>query len=473
MKIPHSLAYSAGIASATKAGLRGAQMNFMQYSFNGKKITVMGLGLHGGGVGVVKFLLDEGAREIVVTDLKKRSALLPSIRQIPKSPRLHYVFGRHRMSDFKHRDAVIKNPDVPLSSPYLAQAIKNGVPVLSDIGIFLERVKAPIIGVTGTKGKSTTATLIALLLQKRFPRILLAGNIRKSVLTTMKLAKRADAIVLELSSFQLDDLAYAKKSPHLAVITSIFPDHLNRHGTFGEYARAKSLITAFQNKNDAVIILKNRGLEPLIKNSKAKKIIVNISERDRGRIASSHPALRGHMADAAMLALAAAKFFGIEQKEGMARLKRFRPLAGRMQIVAENSGVTFINDTTATNPTAALFGLKLAAGRFRRVILIAGGSDKGLPADQFAKAIRELAHHVILLSGSATEKLKRSIGLWGRNRVTSAASMEEAVRQAQRRASRGDAVLLSPGAASFGLFLHEFHRGDAFVRAVARLIRLK
>src|SRR3989338_812550 len=473
MKIPRSLAYSARVASATKAGLRGEKINFMQHSFNGKKITVMGLGLHGGGVGVVKFLLREGAREIVVTDLKKRSALLPSIRQIPNSPRLRYVLGRHRMRDFKRRDAVIKNPDVPLSSPYLAQAVKNGVPILSDIGIFFERAKAPIIGVTGTKGKSTTATLMALLLQKRYPRILLAGNIRKSALATMTRAKRADAIILELSSFQLEDLAYVKKGPHLAVITNIFPDHLNRHGTFGEYARAKSLITAFQNKNDAVIILKNRGLEPLIKNSEAKKIIVNISERDRGRIASSHPALQGHMADAAMLALAAAKFFGIEQKEGMARLGRFRPLTGRMQIVAKNSGVTFINDTTATNPTAALFGLKLAAERFRRVILIAGVSDKKLPADQFAKAIRKLAHHVVLLPGGATEKLKNAIGMWGRNRVTPAASMEEAVSQAKRRASRGDAVLLSPGAASFGLFLHEFHRGDAFVRAVKRLKKLK
>ncbi len=440
----------------------------MKHSFNGKKITVMGLGLHGGGAGVVKFLLKEGAGEIIITDLKKRPALLSSIRQIQKSPRLRYVLGRHRMSDFENRDAVIKNPDVPLSSPYLAHAIKNGVPVLSDVGIFFERVRVPIIGVTGTKGKSTTATLIALLLRKRFPRILLAGNIRKSVLEVVGRADRAGAIVLELSSFQLEDLAYAKKSPHLAVITNLFPDHLNRHKTFREYRRIKSIITAFQNRNDAVIIAKDRGLEPLIKKTKAKKIIVNISERDRVRMARLHPALDGHMADAAMLAVAAAKFFGVSSKYGFARLKRFKPLAGRMQVVAKNSGVTFINDTTATNPTAALRDLELTAGRFRRVILIAGGSDKKLPLGQFARAIRKFAHHVVLLPGSATEKLKSAIGAWGKDRVTSAVSMEEAIRQAKRRASRGDTVLLSPGASSFGLFLHEFHRGDAFVRAIKK-----
>ena len=437
--------------------------------FLGQRVTVMGLGLHGGGLGVVRFLMREGARQIIVTDLRTKKILQPTINQISKSGKIRYVLGAHHLDDFQHTDAIIKNPGVPLSSPYLEEARRQGVPILSDMGIFFERVRSPIIGVTGTKGKSTTATLIALLLRTRFRRILLAGNIRKSVLDIMEDANRSDAVVLELSSFQLEDLALVKRSPNIAVITNIFPDHLNRHRTMREYRRVKSLIGAFQNEKDTIIVPKEIGIVKLLEKSRAKLISVAVAKTFRARVARINPALQGHMADAAALAIAAAQSMGIPEKDCLKQLAAFKPLEGRMEPVRVLRGVSFINDTTATTPMASAKGLALIRRRHRGVILIAGGSDKNLPYAEFGAAIKKSARFIFLLPGSATEKIIRTLGKWAENKSSRAASMEEAVRRASDMAERGETVLLSPGAASFGLFNHEFHRGSAFVSAVKKL----
>jgi len=437
--------------------------------FLGQRVTVVGLGLHGGGLGVVRFLMREGARQIIVTDLRTKKILQPTINQIPKSRKIRYVLGAHHLDDFRHTDAIIKNPGVPLSSPYLEEARRQGVPILSDMGIFFERVRSPIIGVTGTKGKSTTATLIALLLRTRFRRILLAGNIRKSVLDIMEDANRSDAVVLELSSFQLEDLALVKRSPNIAVITNIFPDHLNRHRTMREYRRVKSLIGAFQNEKDTIIVPKGVCIVKLLKKGRAKLISVAIAKTFRARVARINPALQGHMADATALAITAAQSMGIPEKDCLKQLAAFKPLEGRMEPVRVLRGVSFINDTTATTPMASAKGLALIRRRHRGVILIAGGSDKNLPYAEFGAAIKKSARFIFLLPGSATEKIIRTLGKWAENKSSRAASMEEAVRRASDMAERGETVLLSPGAASFGLFNHEFHRGSAFVSAVKKL----
>lgn len=439
------------------------------HGFLGQRVTVMGLGLHGGGLGVVRFLMREGADKIIVTDLRTKEILQPTLKKIPKSRRIHYILGAHRLDDFKKVDAIIKNPGVPLSSPYLKAARRHGVPILSDMGIFFERVHSPIIGITGTKGKSTTATLVALLLRARFRRILLAGNIRKSVLDIIDDANRSDAVVLELSSFQLEDLAAVKRSPNLAIITNIFPDHLNRHKTMREYRRVKSLIGTFQNEGDTIIIPRGIGLEELVKRGRAKLMPVTITKTFRNRVAKINPALQGHMADAAALAIATAQSMGVSEKDCYTQLAVFKSLGGRMEPVRVLRGIAFINDTTATTPGAAAKGLALIRRHHRGVILIAGGSDKNLPYAEFGAAIKKSARFVVLLPGSATEKLVQALGQWAKIKSIRAASMEEAVRRASEMAKKGEAVLLSPGAASFGLFNHEFHRGSTFVSAVKKL----
>lgn len=436
-------------------------------SFRGKRILVMGLGLHGGGLGVVKFLLREGAKKVIITDLRKKSELLSTIAEIPKHSSISFVLGQHRAVDFQKCDAIIKNPGVPPNSPFLLEAIKSGVPILSDVGIFFGRVKTPVIGVTGTKGKSTTATLISLLLKGRYPKTFLAGNIRKSVLDIIGIANRADYVVLELSSFQLEDLSLEKVSPHIAVITSISMDHLNRHKTFTNYKRVKGLVTEFQKSDDIIIIPKGKELEPLIYKTKAQKVLVNL-HKGRKEIEKMNPYFRGHMTDAALLALAVAREVGVASRDALSQLEAFRPLEGRMEKIRNVRGVHFINDTTATAPAAAAADLKLLSQK-NNIILIAGGVDKDMDFHEFAKAIHRYTKFVIFLPGTATKKILAALGNKMQESTAFASSMAEAVKESYKRARRGDIVLLSPGAASFNLFSHEFHRGQEFTDAVRKL----
>jgi len=203
----------------------------------------MGLGLHGGGVGVAKFFLSQGAK-VLVTDLKTKSQLKESLNKLKTKPGLVkpglvFILGKHRVGDFREADLVIKNPDVPSSSKFLKIARGNKIPIKSDIQVFFELCPAQIIGITGTKGKSTVATLTAELLREKYHTIL-AGNIGVSPLEFLNDIKEDNKVVLELSSFILEDL---QKSPHIAVITNLFPDHLNRYKNFNEYTKAKKKMT--------------------------------------------------------------------------------------------------------------------------------------------------------------------------------------------------------------------------------------
>ncbi|MBI2096636.1 MAG: UDP-N-acetylmuramoyl-L-alanine--D-glutamate ligase [Candidatus Sungbacteria bacterium] len=439
------------------------------FSFRGKRITVIGLGLHGGGLGAVRFLLREGAREICITDLRDRKTLAPTMRRIPRRSNIRYVLGKHRFKDFENRDAIIKNPGVPYSSPYLRHARKRGIPVLTDISIFFERVERPIIGVTGTKGKSTTTALIALLLRSHFKRVVYGGNIRKSVLDLLDEAQKADCIVLELSSFQLEDLALIRKSPQIAVITSFSPDHLNRYRSLAEYKKAKTYITRFQQPGDCVIIPRGRGLQGFLAHVKAKKIQVAAESKQRASMSKLNPALVAHMADAALLALSVAKLLKVPLSKCKRALRKFKPLEGRMQLIRVKRGVRFVNDTSATTPTAAAADVAIMARR-GAIILIAGGVDKGgMPFGILARAIERHAARVYLLPGDASDQITSHLKNEAQKKVTSAASMGEAVRKAFGAAEYGDIILLSPGAASFNLFHHEFHRGNEFKRAVDKL----
>jgi len=211
--------------------------------FKNKKVVIMGLGLHGGGVGVAKFFCKQGA-DVLVTDLKTRKQLKESVDKL-KGLSIEFVLGKHRQEDFINTDLVIKNPGVPRDSFYLKIARKHKIPIKTDIGIFFDLCKVPIIGITGTKGKSTVATLVYLFLKTKYPNVILAGNIGISPLEIFSKINKKSKVVLELSSFELEDL---KKSPQVAVITNLFPDHLNRYKNFKSYIKAKESIFKYQKK---------------------------------------------------------------------------------------------------------------------------------------------------------------------------------------------------------------------------------
>ena len=462
----------------------------MNNDFHGKKILIMGLGLHGGGVGTARFFVARGAR-VTVTDLRTKDQLKESIAKLKEYKKIIYVLGRHRKSDFLHADIIIKNPGVLPTSPYLLLARRNNIPVTTDVGIFLRQCPATIIGVTGTRGKSTTCFLIFKFLEAFFnthrrgqkPRVFLGGNIRASVLDFIDMATLRDIVVLELSSFQLDDLAYnswnnnpaERKSPHIAVLTNILRDHLNWHADMKSYMTAKATIFKYQKHDDMLFA---NGSD-----RRVKKIIAHAPSRVRcPRLAKKFlpivsANLGPHYRSSVALAIGVGTHFHVPETIMMSIMRVFKGLSGRQEEVGHIKGITFINDTTATIPDASIAAIKRfqCLARKSHLILIAGGSDKKLTFSDMAHVIAAWVDHLILLPGTATNQLLGELAkkksskhprLFSLQKVE---SMQEAVTAAYACAQRGDYILLSPGAASFGLFANEFDRGDKFISAVKDL----
>ncbi|MEK7074584.1 MAG: UDP-N-acetylmuramoyl-L-alanine--D-glutamate ligase [Patescibacteria group bacterium] len=456
----------------------------MSFDVRGKKILIMGLGLHGGGVGTARFFAKQGAL-LTITDLRTQDQLKTSIAALKKYKGITYVLGRHRKNDFLRADIIIKNPSVPPTSPYLVFARNNGIPITTDVSIFLRQCPATIIGVTGTRGKSTTCFLIFKFLEtffnahrkKNSPRVFLGGNIRTSVLDFMDMTTSRDVVVLELSSFQLDDLAHdswdntsaKRRSPHVAVLTNILRDHLNWHTNMQSYIAAKAMIFKYQKQSD---ILFANGSDKTV-----KKIIASAPSRVKcPQLAKKltpivDANLGSHYRSSVALAIGVGTHFNIPQAMMTSILHAFKGLPSRQELTAQIKGISFINDTTATIPDASIAAIK----RFRllakksHLILIAGGSDKQLKFFEMAHLISLSVDYLILLPGTATNQLLHELTKKKISHVFSlqkTESMQEAVRIAMALAKKGDYVLLSPGAASFGLFANEFDRGNQFVAAV-------
>jgi len=422
------------------------------------KILIFGLGLNGGGIGSAKFFSRQGAK-VTVTDLKSKKALKNSLAELSSCSGIKYVLGRHRLTDFLTSDLIVKNPAIPWDNPYLKKARAKGITITTDTIIFFDRAPALIIGVTGTKGKSTTATLLAEILKKKYQKVWLLGNIRESFLEQLLKIKTGDIVVAELSSFQLEDLAFIKKSPQIAVITNIFPDHLNRYASLKKYAKAKTNIFLYQKPENHLIINGNdKFLVKLVKNAclrgqaKAKK---HFSGKNLSPLEIN-----------IALAAEAAKIMGVPKKEIKETVENFHGVSGRQELIRKLKNRIFINDTTATNPTAVLVGLKFLAKKYRRpIILIAGGQNKNLDYKNLAQEINRKVKRLILLPGSATERIKKLL----KNEFWEAGNMKEAVKKAYRASQAGDLILLSPGAASFNLFQNEFDRGEQFNNCVKNL----
>jgi len=428
--------------------------NSLIKKYKGKKVLVWGLGLHGGGVGTASFFAKLGA-DVLVIDSKSKEELKSSVAKLKKFKNISYHFGEHREEDFKEQDFIIRGPGVKDDNKFLKIAKKNKVRIENDVGIFFENSPAFKIGITGTKGKSTLTALIYELLKyevgkkknknlENFNKVFLGGNIRKSVFDCLEEADEKTITVFELSSFQLDHARYAKVSPNIAVVTNIYPEHINFHGTFKKYEEAKTLIFKFQKKEDILII--PRELKKLTKNVESK---ISIFDRDQPE----------------QVLKIIAEYFGISDETIAHVKKNFKGLEGRQEFVREVGERKFINDTTATHPLSIIYSLK----RFENPILIMGGIEKGFgkEVDELAEMINKAGIRIVMLPGSFSDmikkKFKKMVPLYD------VASMDEAVKKAYSISEKGDTILLSPGGASFNLFNNEFDRGDKFVEAVKKL----
>lgn len=462
--------------------------------FLGARVLVMGLGLHGGGLSVARWLLKRGAT-VRVTDLKKKSQLAPTMARLPKTRRLTFTLGAHRHADFRWADMVVQNPGVPRESPYLVTARRANATVENEATLFFKLVgRERIVGVTGTRGKSTTAALSAAILKTVYPNTVLGGNIATAPMFAVVdrvLSFRAP-VVLELSSWHLENLGEQRLSPHVAVVTNVMPDHLNRYRSMAAYAAAKRQIVANQRDGDFVVLnWDNPWTRKLA--AACRGTVVACGATDTGKIpevygrrtlywcegrARVRVASRGdwqipgaHNLSNILAAVAVSELFGVPAGAIRKALRAFPGLPYRQQYVGSVNRVRYVNDTTATTPEATIAALEaVGAGKRkndRRLVLIAGGSDKGLPPESFAalaRAIRASCKAVVLFSGRGSERI--GFELERGNAVLSVVSnvqtMAEAVAAAQTFAEPGDTVLLSPACASFGLFQHEFDRGDQF-----------
>lgn len=436
----------------------------MKKLFKNKKILIMGLGLHGGGVGAVKFFAKQGA-DVLVTDLKTEQQLKESIAML-KGLKIKYALGGHKEADFIWPDLILKNPDVPNASPYLKIARQKKIPIETDLTLFFELSKAYIIGVTGTKGKSTTASLIYRTLRQKYKKVFLGGNIGVSPLEFLHKVKKGDKVVLELSSFELENL---KKSPNIAIITNILPDHLNRYASMSEYVQAKKIIFKHQKKSDFLILNNGDAFSAVFAKEAPSKVYffskdnLTVEEKNNFKLFGEH-----NLSNLSA-AVVVAKLLKVPNENIKKAIKSFKGVPSRQEFIKEINGVKYFNDTSSTMPESTIVAIKSFSEKFpnSKLILICGGQNKGLNFSELVKQIKEKVHYLIMLEGTASDRIKE--GLLGYNKICNVSSMKEAVNKAKQLAGAGDVVALSPAAASFNLFKNEFDRGDQFVKFVKEL----
>ncbi len=424
--------------------------------FKGKKITVMGLGILGRGVGDVAALAESGA-QLIVTDLKSMAELKESLKKLKKFKNIKYVLGKHRLKDFRNRDMILKAAGVPLDSIYIKEAKKNKIPVEMSAALFAKLSDLSMIGITGTRGKSTVTHLIAHILQSAGKKVILGGNVRGvSNLQLLKQAKRVDMIVFELDSWQLQGFGESRISPHVAIFTNFLSDHLNYYkNDLKKYFLDKSNIYKFQNKKDFLILgptMKNR-----VKNAKAKIINATIKEVSTWQVSLPGP----HNLENIACAVATARVLKVPEKIIQKSVQSFRTLAGRLEMVKNVRGISIYNDTNSTTPDAVIAALHSFS---QKVILIMGGMDKGLKVNNLEKILLTKTKKVFLTPGSGSDKINSK-----KIKLEKTLNLKEAVIKAIKAAKVGEVILFSPGFASFNMFHNEYDRGDQFMKIIKRL----
>ena len=443
---------------------------------SGKSVLVMGLGQFGGGVDAAKFACSAAAK-VIITDLLPAEKLNDSINKLKEFPDIEFHLGSHEPADFEQADIIVVNPAVAPDSEFLKLASQHNKFITSQINIFFELCPAPIIGITGANGKSTTAALTAHLLKStRYENIWLSGNIgNQPLLMLLEEISADDLVVLELSSFQLEQLAQIKKAPQVALLTNLTPNHLDRYGTFADYCRAKENIFRFQKPDEESPPVSffnaedELGAEWFEKYSKdAGRICLKFSTDDVNEEIRSDFTLpgRANLSNLAA-ATAVAKYFGVGDEAIKNCLPEFKPLPHRLELVAQVNGVSWYNDSKATTPDSAIAALEAFE---RPIIIIAGGYDKNVPFDKFGGKIACAAKAAVLI-GQTGEKIAAAIraGRADIPTVEFAKSLAEAVDLAERLSTHGDVVLLSPACASFDMFENFQQRGRVF-RGLVRKI---
>ncbi len=465
--------------------------NYKQ-QFKGKKITVMGLGILGRGLGYTKFLAECGA-DLIVTDLKSKEQLASSLDALAKFKNIKFTIGKHKLEDFRNRDIIMKMAGVPLDSIYIEEAQKTGANIEMDVSLFIKSApKTIVVGVTGTRGKSMTTMLIYEILKanEKFlkKKVYLGGNIRGvATLPLLKKVKAGDILVCELDSWQLQGFGEAKISPHISVFTNLMPDHMNYYkNSMEDYFNDKALI--FKNQKAGDVLITSKDVKKLIQNSpstlkgEGKGEVLNgkIILPDKKSVADFKFVVPGeHQRQNLAYAVEVAKQFKIPIEKIKKAVGGFGGVEGRLQYLRNYKGIKIYNDNNATTPEATIAGIKALnkqalpvinrQGLLKRnnLVLICGGADKKLDLTNFVKEVNKNCKAVSLIPGTGTDYLIKNYKLKVTNKIGK--DLKEIVKNALGLAVRGDIILFSPAFASFGMFNNEYERNDLFMKIIKGL----
>jgi UDP-N-acetylmuramoylalanine--D-glutamate ligase len=446
----------------------------------GKDVVVLGLGRSG--MAAASLLQRDGAR-VVVRDESAGDQLQE------RAMRLRRLGVRVELGNqFDHStrfDLAVVSPGIGPERPIVREVLTQNTPLLSELELAYRFCLCPIIAITGTNGKTTTTELIAAMLAGCGKRTTAAGNIGSAFSDAVEASAGLDAVVLEVSSFQLEKIEQFRAS--IAVLLNITPDHLDRYESMDAYAAAKSFIFMNQQPEDTAVVsvetletLRRMGIainaRPITFSAYNREADVWLDWFDNETIWCRLPECRGillkmsetnlrgvHNAENVLATLATGLAMGLPVSQMREAICSYCPRPHRCEFVAEVGGVTYINDSKATNVDAVEKALRSLPGR---CVLIAGGRDKGLDFTSLKEVVANKVKLAVLM-GEAQGKLWRA---WSKaTPCVRAFSMEEAVRLAASHARRGDAVLLSPACASFDMFENYEHRGEEFKRHVFNL----
>ena len=468
--------------------------------FGGKKITVLGLGLLGRGVGDTAYLAECGA-ELIVTDMKSEEQLAESLEKLKAYPNITYSLGGHSEADFRGRDMVLVAAGVPSDSPFITIARESGAELAMSGALFAKLSGIPIVGVTGTRGKSTVTHMIHHVLSHTTEGapVILGGNVRGvSNLQLLKEVTEDSIAVMELDSWQLQGFGWAGISPQISVFTNFMEDHLNYYkGNMDAYFADKANI--FVNQEESGVFVTTPDVFERAKMfAKGKEITLGqevvlvdtsvLPEDCILKMPGAHNRLN------AALALETLRAVGLTDEEIFEGLTTFPGVSGRLEYLGTVNGVKVYNDNNATTPTATVRGIEAVANPpvgEKNVILIAGGAYKEVDPSVLIAPMQKYCKQVVLLPGTGTDKLVEALYTIPVNRnsdklmqslhnlpfewkvvegATGKEVLENAVKIALAGASAGDVLLFSPGFASFGMFVNEYDRNDQFVGIIKEKI---
>jgi UDP-N-acetylmuramoylalanine--D-glutamate ligase len=429
--------------------------------FKDKTVTLLGLGVLGRGVGDAAFLAQH-CKKVNVTDNKNAEELRVSVDALKDYENIEFFLGGHDYKIFSGVDFVVKAAGVRLDSPYIEHARKNNVPVYMSTALFARFAPLKTIGVTGTRGKTTTTCMIAEILKRAGKKVLLGGNIRGvSTLSLLPEAARYDIAVLELDSWQLQGFDDLKISPNIGVFTTLYPDHMNYYdGDIARYLHDKASIFRHQNAGDTLVATAEVTAQAQQErnNHQGRWAIAQALPDSFGmKVPGAHNLLN------AGLAQAAGKICGIDEATIDDALHNFEGVEGRLQFVGHWQRRAIYNDNNATTQEATLAALTSFPPH--SVVLIFGGADKGLPIDEMVDYIAAHKIRCVLIKGEGSDRVLQKL-----SHIPVAHTMPEAVKIARDLSKPQDNLILSPAFSSFSIFKNEYDRNDQFMAEVQKML---